>query len=162
MVDELLLSVGSGGIKRIVVARIRAGVDLLDAIDEVIRREGIDKGILLGAVGGLRRAVFRGLRRLPEQFPVTDEDRLYLEIEQPLEILSLSGHISPREDGTPNIHGHFSAVTVEGDSIATLGGHLTRGTVTALKVAVVIAVLEGIVMKSNYGSESRSEELTVE
>ena len=162
MVDELLLSVGSGGIKRIVVARIRAGVDLLDAIDEVIRREGIDKGILLGAVGGLRRAVFRGLRRLPEQFPVTDEDRLYLEIEQPLEILSLSGHISPREDGTPNIHGHFSAATVEGDSIATLGGHLTRGTVTALKVAVVIAVLEGIVMKSNYGSESRSEELTVE
>jgi len=160
-VDELLLGVGSGGIERIVVARIRAGADLLESIEEVIRREGINKGIFLSAVGGLRKAVFRGLRRLPVEFPVTDEDRLYLEIEQPLELLSLSGHVSPREDGQPNIHAHFSAATVNEDSIVTLGGHLTRGTITALKVAVVIAVLEGIAMRSVYGSESRSEELVV-
>lgn len=161
MVDELLLGVGSGSIERIVVARIRAGADLLDAMEEVIRREGIDKGIFLSAVGGLRKAVFRGLRRLPVEFPVTDEDRLYLEIEQPLELLSLSGHFSPREDGQPNIHAHFSAATVKDDTIITLGGHLTTGTITALKVAVVIAVLEGIAMRSVYGSESRSEELVV-
>jgi predicted DNA-binding protein with PD1-like motif len=161
VVDELLLGVGSGGIERIVVARIRAGADLLNAIEEVVRTEGIDKGILLGAVGGLRKAVFRGLRRLPVEFPVTDEDRLYLEIEQPLELLSLSGHVSSREDGQPSIHAHFSASTVKDDGITTLGGHLTTGTITALKVAVVIAVLEGIAMRSVYGSESRSEELVV-
>jgi len=161
MASSLLTGVGSGRIERIVVARIRAGVDILDAIEEVVAREGIEKGVFISAVGGLRRAVFRGLKRLPQEFPVTDEDRLYLEIEQPLELLSLGGHISPREDNTPNIHAHISACTVKDDTIVTLGGHLTRGTITALKVAVAIAVVDGLPMKSVYGSHSKSDELVI-
>jgi len=161
MASSLLVGVGSGRIERIVVARIKAGVDLLDAVQEIVSREGIEKGVFISAVGGLRRAVFRGLKRLPKEFPVTDEDRLYLEIEQPLELLSVSGHISPREDGTPNIHAHFSAATVEGETIVTLGGHLTKGTITALKVAIAIAVVDDLPMRSVFGSHSQSEELVI-
>jgi len=161
MEDTLLEGLGSGRVERIVVARIKPGVDLLEAIQEVVRREGVQRGVFIGVVGGLRQAMFRGLRRLPAQFPVTDEDRLYLEIRQPLELLSLTGHVSPREDGQPNIHAHFSACTVQGDSIVTLGGHLTKGTVTALKVAVAIAVVDGLPMKSVFGAHSQSEELVI-
>lgn len=131
MEETLLEGLGSGSVERMVVARIKPGVDLLEALDEVVRREAVQRGVFMTAVGGLRQAVLSGLRQFPEQFPVTDEDRLYLEIEQPLVVLSLSHHISPREDGTPNTHGHFSAATVEGDTIATVGGQLTGGTVTS-------------------------------
>jgi predicted DNA-binding protein with PD1-like motif len=161
MEDTLLEGVGSGRVERFVVARIKAGVDLLEAIEEVVRREKVQRGIFLGAVGGLRQAMFRGLRRLPAQFPVTDEDRLYLEVRQPLELLSLTGHISPREDGTPNIHAHLSACTVQGDTIVTHGGHLTKGTITALKVAIAIAVVDDLPMKSVFGEHSQSEELVI-
>lgn len=152
---------GSGSIQRIVVTRIKGGVSLLEGIREVVRREGIGEGIFITGVGALRRAVFRNLRRFPREFPVTDKDRLYLEIDQPLELVSLTGHVSPKEDGEPNIHVHFSASTVKGDTVVTLGGHLTEGTITSIKVTVAIAVVEGIPMKSRFSSRSQSEELII-
>jgi len=147
--------------QRIVVTRIKGGVSLLEGIREVVRREGIEKGIFITGVGALQRAVFRNLKRFPREFPVTDKDRLYLEINQPLELVSLTGHVSPKEDGEPNIHVHFSASTVKGDTVVTLGGHLTEGTITSIKVAVAIAVVEGIPMKSRFSSRSQSEELII-
>jgi predicted DNA-binding protein with PD1-like motif len=134
----------------------------LEGIREVVRREGIEKGIFVTGIGALQKAVFRNVRQFPREFPVSDKDRLYLEVNQPLELVSLTGHISPKENGEPNIHVHFSASTVMGDTVATLGGHLTEGTVTSIKVAVAIAVVEGIPMKSRYSSHTRSEELSIE
>ena len=162
MERHLLEGLGSGRIERIVIARIKAGADLLEGLYEVVRREAIEKGVFITAVGGLQRAVFRGLKQLPREFPVTDRDRLYLEIDQPLELLSLSGHVSPKANGEPNIHAHFSASTVRDDAIVTFGGHLTKGTTASIKVAVAIAVLEGIAMQSIYSSRSESEELVIE
>lgn len=161
MEESQLEGWGSGSIQRIVVARIKGGVSLLEGIRGVVRREGIEKGIFITGVGALQRAVFRNLKRFPREFPVTDKDRLYLEINQPLELVSLTGHVSPKEDGEPNIHVHFSASTVKGDTVVTLGGHLTEGTITSIKVAVAIAVVEGIPMKSRFSSRSQSEELII-
>ena len=161
MKQSLLEGSGSGSIQRIVLARIKAGVDLLEGIEEVVRREGIEKGIFITGIGALQRAVFRNVRQFPREFPVSDKDRLYLEINQPLELVSLTGHISPKENGEPNIHAHFSASTVKGDTVVTLGGHLTEGTVTSIKVAVAIAVVEEIPMKSRFSSHSKSEELII-
>jgi len=161
MEESQLEGWGSGSIQRIVVARIKGGVSLLEGIREVVRREGIEKGIFITGVGALQSAVFRNLREFPREFPVTDKDRLYLEINQPLELVSLTGHVSPKEDGEPNIHAHFSASTVSGDTVVTLGGHLTEGTITSIKVAVAIAVVEGIPMKSRFSSRSQSEELII-
>ena len=161
MKQSLLEGSGSGSIQRIVLARIKAGVDLLEGIEEVVRREGIEKGIFITGIGALQRAVFRNVRQFPREFPVSDKDRLYLEINQPLELVSLTGHISPKENGQPNIHAHFSASTVKGDTVVTLGGHLTEGTVASIKVAVAIAVVEEIPMKSRFSSHSKSEELII-
>jgi predicted DNA-binding protein with PD1-like motif len=112
-------------------------------------------------VGALQKAVFRNLGQFPREFPVMDKDRLFLEINQPLELVSLTGHISPKENGEPNIHVHFSASTVMGDTVVTLGGHLVKGSLTSIKVAVAIAVVEEIPMKSRFSSHSKSEELIV-
>jgi predicted DNA-binding protein with PD1-like motif len=161
MEQSLLEGVGSGPVQRIVVARIKIGVDLLEGIQEVVRREGINQGIFITGMGALQKAVFRNLKQFPREFPVIDKDRLYLELNQPLELVSLTGHVSPKENGEPNIHAHFSASTVMGDTVATLGGHLVKGTVTSIKVAVAIAVVEEIPMKSRFSSQSNSEELII-
>ena len=47
-----------------------------------------------------------------------------------------------KEDGEIEVHAHFSASTVIGDSVVTLGGHLIPGVVTSVKVVVVIGVVE--------------------
>lgn len=62
-------------------------------------------------VGSLRRAVLRNVGRFPEQLPVTDAERLYREVEGPLEVLSASGTIS-REDDEAFIHAHISVSKV--------------------------------------------------
>lgn len=162
MQESLLEGVGSGFVKRIVVARLKVGIDLLEGLHEVVRRESIQKGVFIGAVGALQKAVFRNVKQLPKTFPVTDQDRLYLEINQPLELVSLTGHIAPKQNGEPNVHVHFSASTVQDDTVVTLGGHLTQGTMTSIKVAVAIAEVEGLSMSSEFCDHTRSEELVVE
>ncbi len=161
MDNSLLEGLGSGRLEKIVVARMKVGVDLLGGIQEAVQRERIEKGVFITGVGALQRAVFRNLREFPKEFPVSDENRLYLEISYPLELVSLTGHISPKENGQPNIHVHFSASTVSGNTVVTLGGHLTEGTITSIKVAIAIAVVEEIPMKSRFSSHSMTEELII-
>ena len=92
------------------VARISIGVDLLDAVYEVVRRGKIQKGLILTGVGALQKAVFRNLKVFPQEYPVTPEDRIYFfEVERPLELLSLTGYIVPNLKGEPYVHAHFSA-----------------------------------------------------
>ena len=161
MDNSLLEGLGSGRLEKIVVARMKVGVDLLGGIQEAVQRERIEKGVFITGVGALQRAVFRNLREFPKEFPVSDENRLYLEISYPLELVSLTGHISPKENGQTNIHVHFSASTVSGNTVVTLGGHLTEGTITSIKVAIAIAVVEEIPMKSRFSSHSMTEELII-
>ena len=159
--DSLLEGVASGSIKKIVVAKIKIGSDLLAGIEEVVRRERIRKGIVLTGIGALQKAVFRNLMIFVERFPVEPKDRLYLEVTEPLELVSLTGHVATKEDGEPDVHCHFSASTVVGDTVQTLGGHLTEGTVAYLKAAVSIAVIEDIPMASRFSANTNSEELIV-
>jgi predicted DNA-binding protein with PD1-like motif len=72
---------------------------------------------------------------------VTPQDRLYLEVERPMELVSLMGWVAPKKDGGVEIHAHFSASTVENDTVVTLGGHLTEGTICGIKVVIAIVVL---------------------
>ena len=137
-----LEGVGTGRIQRIVMGKIKTDVDLLRGIEELVRQEKIHTGVFLSAVGALKKATFRNLKILPPDFKIQDHHRLYLDLEQPMEIVSLTGWIAPLEDGTPELHAHFSASTVMGDTVVTLGGHLTPGTITSIKVVVVIGVIE--------------------
>ncbi|MGD0626344.1 MAG: PPC domain-containing DNA-binding protein [Thermodesulfobacteriota bacterium] len=158
---SLLEGIGSGTIGRIVMARIPIGVDLLDSIYEVIRRGKIQKGLILMGIGALQKAVFRNLKVFPQEYPVTPKDRLYFEVQRPLELLSLTGYVVPQVNGEPHVHAHFSASTVTGDTLATYGGHLDQGTITFVKAAVVIGELEGMEMGKKWVEERKTEDLWV-
>jgi predicted DNA-binding protein with PD1-like motif len=122
--------------------RIKPGADLLHAISEAVDAEGIKAGVFVSALGALRKAIFRNLKVFPEKFPVTPEDRLYLEIAAPMELVSLTGWIAPRAEGGAEIHAHFAASMVHHDTVVTLGGHLTEGTTCGIKVVVAILVID--------------------
>jgi predicted DNA-binding protein with PD1-like motif len=158
---SLLEGIGTGKIGRIVMARIRIGVDLLDSVYEVVRREKIQKGLILMGIGALQKAVFRNLRVFPKEYPVMPKDRIYFEVQKPLELLSLTGYVVPRGNGEPHVHAHFSACTVIGDTVATYGGHLDKGTITFVKAAVVIGELEGLAMRKKWVEERKTEDLWV-
>jgi predicted DNA-binding protein with PD1-like motif len=139
---SLLEGVGRGRINRMVMGKLKMDVDLLEGIMELVKKERIQTGIILSAVGALKKAIFRNLKVMPPDLKVQSHHRLYLELEQPMEIVSLSGWIATKEDGEPEVHAHFSASTVIQDQVTTLGGHLTPGAITSVKVVVVIGVIE--------------------
>lgn len=141
-VPDLLEGIGRGRIDRIAMGKLKMDVDLLEGIQELVKREGIRTGVILSGIGALKKATFRNLKVLPPDLKVERHHRLYLDLEQPMEIVSLTGWIATKEDGDLEVHAHFSASTVIGDRVVTLGGHLVPGVITSVKVVVVIGVVE--------------------
>jgi len=137
-----LEGVGKGRIGRVVMGKLAMGVDLLEGLEELVKKEKIQTGVILSGIGALKKATFRNLKVLPPDLKVEKHHRLYLDLEQPMEIVSLTGWIATGEDGGTEIHAHFSASTVMNDQVVTLGGHLTPGTLTSIKVMIVIGVIE--------------------
>ena len=160
--NSLLIGMGSGTVHEIILARIKVDVDLLDALNEIVREKQITRGVILGGVGALKKAVFRNVKEFIDTFPVQPKNRLYYTLEQPMELVSLAGHIAPRKDGPPTIHAHFSASTVMDDKIVTMGGHLENGTITWIKAAVAIAVLNDGPMVSTFDDATKSFDLAFE
>jgi predicted DNA-binding protein with PD1-like motif len=140
--SDLLEGIGRGRIDRIIMGKFQIDVDLLKGIEALAKRERVRTGVILSAVGALKKATFRNLKILPPDFKIEKRHRLYLELEQPMEIVSLTGWMATKEDGEVEVHVHFSASTVMEDKIVTLGGHLTPGTITSVKVVIVIGVIE--------------------
>jgi predicted DNA-binding protein with PD1-like motif len=126
--------------------------DLLEGIRELIKRERVRTGVILSGIGALKKATFRNVKTMPPDFKVENHHRLYLELEQPMEIVSLTGWIATNEQGESEIHAHFSASTVMNDKVVTLGGHLIPGTIASIKVVVAIAVIEDTNVKAAIDS----------
>jgi predicted DNA-binding protein with PD1-like motif len=156
---RLLEGIGRGRMDRIVMGKLGMDVDVLEGIQELVKREGIQTGVILSAIGALRKATFRNLKILPPDLKVEKHHRLYLELEQPMEIVSLTGWMATKEDGEIEVHAHFSASTVIEDKIVTLGGHLIPGTLTSVKVVIVIGVIKDSNIKA--GLDSRINQIDV-
>jgi predicted DNA-binding protein with PD1-like motif len=139
---QFLEGIGKGRIDRIVMGKLKIGADLLGAIEELAREEKIRTGIILSGIGALEKAVFRNAKVIPPDYKMDDKYRLFLEVKTPLELISLSGWIATTEKGELNVHAHFMASTVIDEKVVSLGGHLTRGTITSIKNVVTIGVIE--------------------
>jgi predicted DNA-binding protein with PD1-like motif len=135
-----LSQIGSRSVQRLVQFRARPEASLLAAIEEAARAEDIRTGVIVSGLGALKKAVFRNLKHFPKRYPVTPGDRLYLAVAQPMELVSLTGWIAPREDGNPEIHAHFAASLVKDETVVTMGGHLTEETICGIKVVGAILV----------------------
>jgi len=157
--QNLLEGIGRGQLVRVVMGKLKIGVDLLEGIKELAKREGIRTGVILSGIGALKRAVFRNIKMMPSDYKVYDRDRLYLELDQPMELVSLPGWIATKEDGATEVHAHFSVSTVMGDEVVTLGGHLIPGVITSIKVVVVIGVIEESNIKA--GLDARINQMDV-
>ena len=138
---NFLECIGSQNIERLVQFRAKPNADLLTAIEQAMELEAISAGVIVSGLGALKKAVFRNLKWFPKNYPVTPKDRLYLEVERPMELVSLMGWLAPKKGGGVEIHAHFSASTVENETVVTLGGHLTEGTICGIKVVIAIVVL---------------------
>jgi len=156
---DLLEGIGRGRMDRIVMGKLKMDIDLFEGIQELAKKERVRTGVILSGVGALRKATFRNLKILPPDFKVEKHHRLYLEIERPMEIVSLTGWIATKEDGDLEVHAHFSASTVIEDKVVTLGGHLIPGVITSVKVVVVIGVIEETNIRA--GLDSRINQIDV-
>ena len=154
-----LVSCCSFALERVVQLRIKEKADLLLGITEAVEQENIGTGVIVSGIGALEKAVFRNLKRFPEQYPVQKSDRIYLDIEQPMELVSLGGWIARTTQGDVEVHAHFSASTVQDGTVTTLGGHLTEGTRAGIKVVVALAVLEEGKAAAEYDERTRSLDL---
>lgn len=140
--------IGKGRIGRIVMGKLKIGVDLLQGIEELANREGIQAGVILSGVGSLEKGVFRNVRVVPPDYKMEDKYRLFLDIDKPLELVSLSGWIAATDEGESNVHAHFMTSTVIDDKVVGLGGHLIPGNITSIKCVVVIGVIEDTNIKA--------------
>jgi predicted DNA-binding protein with PD1-like motif len=157
--SSLLEGIGRGQMNRIVMGKLGVDIDLLQGIEELVKREGVRTGVILSGIGALKKATFRNLKILPPDLKVEKHHRLYLELEQPMEIVSLTGWMATREDGEVEVHAHFSASTVVEDKVVTLGGHLISGTLTSVKVVIVIGVVDETNIKA--GLDPRINQIDV-
>jgi predicted DNA-binding protein with PD1-like motif len=158
-ISSLIEGIGRGRMNHIVMGKLRMDIDLLEGIKDLAIKEKIQTGVILSAVGALKKATFRNLKVLPLNLKVEKHHRLYLELEQPMEIVSLTGWIATKEDGEAEVHAHFSASTVMEDEVVTLGGHLIPGTLTSVKVVIVIGVIEETNIKA--GLDPRINQIDV-
>lgn len=138
---QYLEGIGTGKIECIVMGKLKIGVDLLEGIQEIAKAEKIKTGIILTGIGALQKAVFRNAKVIPADYKMKDEYRVFVEIDRPLELVSLNGWLATTAENELNVHAHFVTTTVIDGEMVTLGGHLIPGTITSIKNVVVIGVI---------------------
>ena len=146
---------GSGGV---LIIRLKPGSDLIRSISRIAEDEGIKAGVILSGVGLLREAHIRNCRELPEEYPITDKNRIFTKFDRPLEILALSGNIS-EVDGKPLVHAHIALSYVEDGKISVIGGHLLEGCIVFGFAEIFIMKLEGVRMIKSFDDETRTLQL---
>ncbi len=102
---------------RRIMGRLAKGADLLAALEQVAREQGITLGEVK-AIGAVSQARVGYYNQAARQYA-------FLDLAQPLEIASLMGNISVK-DGHPMVHAHVTLSDAQGRAF---GGHLAEGTI---------------------------------
>jgi predicted DNA-binding protein with PD1-like motif len=113
-------------IGEVILSRLMPEEDLFTGLNKIAGDHGIERGVILSAIGSLKNVVFVNVR--PKTgIPVKTEDMVQIEDAGPFELLSLEGNFFPsQEDGEPVIHLHAILGTSSG---SVSGGHLIKATV---------------------------------
>ena len=154
------IRVGKGGLGRIVVMRLAPGCDLKKSLEEIAKSENLQSGLVLSGAASLSQVTLRNVRLFPDEFPIMDRNRIYTPKKEPLELLSLSGNIS-RKDDEVHVHCHVTVSSGLDDGKA-YGGHLAEDCVVFSYCEVVIAEITGLKMKRDIDPETHGPELFFE
>lgn len=113
-------------IDNVILTRFMPDEDLFANLKRICKDQGIERGIILSAIGSLKDVVFRNVKTNIEM-PVKLENTNEIEQKGPFELLSIEGNIFPSEgDGEPVIHVH---VMLGSPSGSVMGGHLFEATI---------------------------------
>ena len=148
----------SGGVGRVVVARIKNGCDLMRTLQKAVEKEGLEAAVILSGVGLLSGVKLRNCKTLPDTFPITDRNRSFTSFQKPFEILGISGNVSIVE-GKQLVHAHLTLSYVEEEKIRVIGGHLIEGCTVFGFAEVFIMELTGIEMLKKLDEETKTLQL---
>lgn len=140
------------------VMRLGPQEDILPAIIEIAAEYNVRHAIIVGGAASLTQAHLRNVRRYPDDFPITDEVRVFSEIEGPLELLSLSGNISQTQGGQPYIHCHAAISVGKPDAVA-LGGHVLPNTLVYSTAELSLVEVLGCDILRTHDPETSVPEL---
>jgi predicted DNA-binding protein with PD1-like motif len=117
----------SGDFTRIVVVRIKRGMDLLDGLKKAVAQEKIRNAAILSGVGSLTGYHVHAVSNttLPAQ-------NIYYDAQGPQDLLNVNGYVM---DGRVHAHLVFS------DNQKGLGGHLEPGTTVFTFAIITLGVL---------------------
>ncbi|MFN0159088.1 MAG: PPC domain-containing DNA-binding protein [Bacteroidota bacterium] len=117
--------------KRTLIGQLEKGTDLYDGITRIVQQNNITLGRVTG-IGAVQRAKLAYY----DQKLMTYYD---IELNEPLEIVSLYGNISIKE-GKPFVHAHVVLSDEKGNG---KGGHLIPGGTPVFACEVTIEEFEG-------------------
>jgi predicted DNA-binding protein with PD1-like motif len=133
----MLSKKGTGGRK--LMGRFEYGADLLQALEEMVEKEGIKAGTI-SLIGAVQEAKVGYFNQATKEYKTID-------FPENMEILSCTGNISLK-DGNPFVHVHILFGDREGKA---WGGHLLPGT-KVFAAEFVIEEIEGIHLEREYNA----------
>jgi len=141
-------------IGEVILSRLMPEEDLFAGLSKIARDHGIERGVILSAIGSLKNVVFVNVR--PHiGIPVKSEDMVQIEDAGPFELLSLEGNFFPsQEDGEPVIHVHAILGTTSG---SVSGGHLLKATVFTTAEILLGSITRSSVYKAKSDLTQRME-----
>ena len=113
-------------IGRVIVAKVEPGEDLIDAINQVVKKHEIKAG-LINLIGALNKITIG-------YFDIETKEYNLKTFEEDVELLSCMGNVSYK-DGEPIIHLHIALG--RGD-YSLFGGHLSQPSIISVTAEVYI------------------------
>jgi len=141
-------------IDEMILTRLMPDEDLFLSLKKIVKDHGIERGIIISAIGSLKNVVFVNVK--PHTgIPVKTEDMIEIEEAGPFELLSLEGNFFPsQEDGEPVIHLHAILGTSSG---AVTGGHLLKARVFTTAEIILGSLTGSSVYKAKSDVTQRME-----
>ena len=139
-------SAAEGKMGRVIVLRLKPGMDLLDGIQAACERYQIHNGVILSAIGSLSCVRFCDVEALPEKQCGYGYGRV-LELNDTIELTGASGVVCSDEEGNINLHVHICLSDKTGRAY---GGHLVQGTKVLMTADIVLGEIEGVSMLREY------------
>jgi predicted DNA-binding protein with PD1-like motif len=141
-------------IDEVILSRLMPDEDLFASLKKIVKDHGIERGVILSAIGSIKNVVFVNVRS-HTGIPVKAEDMIEIEEAGPFELLSLEGNFFPsQEDGEPVIHLHAILGTSSG---SVSGGHLLKATVFTTAEIILGSIAGSSVYKAKSDVTRRME-----
>jgi len=141
-------------INRVVLSRFMPDEDLFESLKKIAKDHGIERGVILSAIGSVKNVVFVNVRS-HAGLPVKKEDMMEAEQPGPFELLSLEGNFFPSEkEGNPVFHLH---AIIGSPSGTVMGGHLLKARVFTTAEIILGSLAGSSVYKAKSDMTQRME-----